>query len=47
MTRKVFFNIIMLTILISCEPEELPLDLEGVINSVQVDIGADYCYQKY
>ena len=36
-----------MTILISCEPEELPLDLEGVINSVQVDIGADYCYQKY
>ena len=47
MTRKFFFNIIILTILISCEPEELPLDLEGVINSVQVDIGADYCYQKY
>ena len=37
----------MLTILISCEPEELPLDLEGVINSVQVDMGVDYCYQKY
>ena len=45
--RRFVLHIITLTILISCEPEELPLDIEGVINSGQVDIGVDYCYQKY
>tara|TARA_B100001142_G_C14346829_1_gene660376 strand:+ start:4098 stop:5153 length:1056 start_codon:yes stop_codon:yes gene_type:complete len=32
---------------ISCEPDEIPVDIEGVINYTQIDLGSDYCIQKY
>ena len=34
-------------ILVSCEPDELPVDSKGLITTAQIDIGEDYCYQKY
>ena len=73
MINRFVLHIIILIMIISCEPEELPLnpvlgctDSEasnynssaneddgsceystGIINSIQIDIGEDYCYQKY
>ena len=41
---------IILLLFISCEPEEMPV--EGFIeqyglNYMQIELGEDYCYQKY
>ena len=46
MIRIGFLSIVVMT-LISCEPEEIPADIERIINYTQIDIGKDYCYQKY
>ena len=37
----------MVLFFLSCEPEELPVNIEGLINYTQIDLGEDYCYQKY
>jgi len=45
-TRILFLIILFVT---SCEPEEIPIDgcVDGCIDYIQVELGSDYCYQKY
>ena len=38
---------ILILIFSSCEPEESPIDITGIITFNQVDLGEKYCYQKY
>ena len=46
MTSKITLFVIIL-LFSSCKKEEIPIDITGVINSNQVDLGEEYCYQKY
>ena len=47
MIRRTLLNMMIAIALISCEPEEIPIDIEGIINYIQIDIGENYCHQKY
>ena len=50
MIKNIISYFIILLLFISCEPEEMPV--EGFIeqyglNYMQIELGEDYCYQKY
>ena len=47
MISKIKWFVIISAFFSSCEIEEIPIDIVRLINYTQVDIGADYCYQKY
>jgi len=50
MSNNVVFCFIMLFLFISCEPEEIAVEGFGEqygVNYMQIELGEDYCYQKY
>ena len=47
MTKKLIFYYFLILIIVSCEPKEYPINIQGLVNYVQVNLGSDYCNQIY
>ena len=47
MIKSIQVLIVLIVFFYACEPEEIPISVQGLINYTQVDLGEDYCYQKY
>lgn len=47
MLKYIFFSAIILFIIIGCEPTEIPLEANNLLYTTQINLGANYCYQKY